>query len=100
MTVYGRVVHGVASFVGGGVDIDIPALQRPQHVEVAVYGCVVRGVVSTAGGMDVDPSLFELDRDTQMAVPTCPCGCRGSLSVCVVSQRHATSCWAHKEMLT
>ena len=73
----GCVVRSVESFVVDGMDVDVPAFERPQHVKVAVFGCAVRSVGSTVvGGMDVDPSLFELDRDRQMAVAACPCGCR------------------------
>ena len=43
-------VRGVVSSVGGGVDVGVPALQRPQHVEVAIMGCDVCGVGSSVGG--------------------------------------------------
>jgi hypothetical protein len=38
------VVHWCGPAVGGGVQVDIPALQRAQHIEVAVLGCEVHGV--------------------------------------------------------
>ena len=64
MAIPGCDVRGGISVVGGGAQVDIPALQRAQDVEVAVQCCEVHGVVAgVGGGVQVSTGVLELPHD-------------------------------------